>query len=488
MKSIETERQRIQRILTKVKDPCFNADSIFSSDFPQQEAFIKDPAKLKALFCTRRAAKSYTAGLYLIYEALTNPGCNCLFLGLTRQSAKDIILKDILAVLNRKFGLNTILNKTELTVTFPGGSVIFITGVDADEDDMNKLLGKKYRLVCIDEASMYTVNLRHLVYDILKPAMTDLRGSIALFGTSSNFTRGLFHDITNKKAAQLEQGWKVHEWSALDNPFVRDNWILELEEIATQRPLYKETPQYRQWYLNEWVIEEDKLVYKYNPERNSYDVLPKLNPVGWNYGLGIDLGWEDDTAFTLGAWHDNDPHFYVLESYARKHMTFDEVAARVNVYLDDKDREPSMVVIDGANKQGVESMKIRSSIPFTYADKQGKNDFIELMNSDLIQGKVKIHKSSTALVDEMMSLVWKTQGDKIVFPKKEHPSLPNHRVDSLLYLWRMGFHYTSAPEEKKTVVGSKEWYLEQSRDIWEKEREKLENSTDWTSDGGWSSL
>jgi hypothetical protein len=42
----------------------------------------KIQARLKALFCTRRAAKSYTGGLYLIREALENPGCNCLFIAL----------------------------------------------------------------------------------------------------------------------------------------------------------------------------------------------------------------------------------------------------------------------------------------------------------------------------------------------------------------------------------------------------------------------
>ena len=69
--------------------------------FWQQKNFIKDPAKLKALFCTRRSAKSFTAGLYLVHEALNNPGCNVLFIGLTRASAKAIIWKDILRVLDK---------------------------------------------------------------------------------------------------------------------------------------------------------------------------------------------------------------------------------------------------------------------------------------------------------------------------------------------------------------------------------------------------
>ena len=176
---------------------------LFDPKFPQQKAFCMDPAKLKALFCTRRAAKSFTAGLYMVYEALKNPGCNCLFIGLTRSSAKSIIWKDILRVLNRKHKLKAVFNQADLSMTFPNGSVIKVTGVDAEEEEMNKLLGGKYRLVCIDEASMYTIDVGNLVYGVLGPAVADLDGTICLMGTSSNFTRGLFYNITTKR----EPGW-----------------------------------------------------------------------------------------------------------------------------------------------------------------------------------------------------------------------------------------------------------------------------------------
>ena len=163
--------------------------------FDKQIEFISDPSKQKVLFCTRRSAKSFTAGLYLVLEALTNPGCNCLFVGLTRQSAKAIIWKDILQVINQKFQLNASFNQTELIMTLQNGSVIAVTGVDVDENEMNKLLGRKYRLVTIDEASMYTIDLRNLVYGVLGPAMVDPNvdgqsGTICLMGTASNFPRG----------------------------------------------------------------------------------------------------------------------------------------------------------------------------------------------------------------------------------------------------------------------------------------------------------
>ncbi len=428
------------------------------------------------MFCTRRSAKSYTAGLYLIYEALANPGCNCLFTGLTRLSAKGIIWKDILHVINEQFNLNASFNQTDLTMRLPNGSEIWVTGIDADEQEMKKVLGRKFRLACIDEASMYTINLSGFIYGVLAPAMTDPnsggdRGTICLMGTASDFPTGLFYEVTTRK----EKGWKLYEWTAHDNPYVAKQWQENLDEIARERPLYMETPQFKQWYLNQWVIDEEKLVYRFNPQRNLVKTIPLLSADGWTRVLGVDTGWEDDNAFVLTAYHVNDPHLYVLKTFKKKKLIFDQVIEIIQQFMKDPELAPHKVFIDGANKQGVESMRARSNIPFEYADKQDKATFIELCNSDLVQEKIQILNNdiNRPLWTEMAALVWVTDGDKIKFPKKEHPNLANHLCDAFLYSWRNGYHYHSAPAEKKVVVGSREWYLQQNENIWEKEREKL---------------
>lgn len=429
----------------------------------------------------------------MVMEGLRYPGSNILFIGLTRASAKGIVWKDILIAINKRYGLNAVFNKSELTMTLPNGSIIAVTGVDVDESEMLKLLGKKYRLVCIDEASMYTIDTRTLVYGVLRPAMIDPsssgdRGTICMMGTSSNFPRGLFYDVTTG----TEPGWSLHTWSALDNPYVRVNFQKELDEIAKDRPMYMETPQFKQFYLNKWVVDEDKLVYKLSEARNLYSELPKaLSPDGWTYILGVDTGWEDDNAFVLCAYHQHDPHLFVVKTYNKNHMTFDQVVAKIQEFLCDPVQAPVKVVIDGANKQGVESMRVRSTIPFEYADKADKVTFIEMLNGDLIQGKVLINKENRALVQEMMGLVWKTDGEKIVTPKKEHPALSNHLCDAFLYAWRNGFHFHNSTPDKKIVKYSKEWYEKQAEDIWEKEREHLEqgsNRGNWGDEGGWGDL
>lgn len=468
------------------------------SNFQQQRDFILHPSKLKALFCTRRSAKSFTAGLYLVHEALNNPGCNCLFIGLTRDSAKAIIWKDVLRVINYTHKLGAIPNQTDLTMTFPNGSVIKVTGVDAEEDEMNKLLGRKHRLVCIDEASMYTIDTRNLVYGILKPGVADPneageRGTICMMGTASDFPRGLFFDVTRG----TEAGWQLFEWSAHDNPHVAKQWQEELNDIATNRPLYMETPQFKQWYLNHWVIDENKLVYRFNPQRNLIslkdftELSHRLDPNGWSVVVGGDTGWEDDNALIKTAYHQNDPHLYVMNSWAQKKLTFDQYADKITKEFMPGPWGAHRVVIDGANKQGVESMRQRSNIPFEYADKQDKVTFIELCNSDLVQGKIKFVDipENRPTWEEMASLVWVTEGEKIKLPKKEHPALPNHRCDAFLYAWRNGYHYQSQPKEVKHPMYSKAWYEQQGNEIWEREREALEQQQqkgDWPSEfDGW---
>lgn len=451
--------------------------------FDKQLAFIKDSETLKALFCTRRAAKSTTAGIYMDYEAELFPGCNILFVGLTKTSAMGIIYKDILKVLHRQRGIKCKLNRVEGTVTYPNGSVIHILGADASEEEMNKFLGKKYRLVCIDEASMYSINLRTLVYGVLKPAMRDLAGTICLLGTASNYPFGLFHDITTGN----EPGWSLHTWTAYDNPHV--DWKAEIEEIKLKRPLYMATNQYKQWYLNEWSVDDDLRVYKFTDDLNTFTELPKhLDPNLWTYVLGIDFGWEDDNALVLTAYHSHDPHLYILRVFKQNKLTFDQLTPIIYKWVHDPRYPAHKIVCDVAAKTLVESMRQRTQIPFTYADKQGKTEFIELLNGDLVQGLIKIHKDCTSLVKELKQLTWAADGDTIRYPKKEKQGLPNHTTDAFLYAWRCGYHYQSEKAPDTIPLYSKKWYEAQNEVAWEMEREKLIKSAEHTTEELWAPM
>lgn len=427
--------------------------------FKQQLDFINDKAKLKALFCTRRAAKSYTGGIYLIKEALETPRCNVLFIGLTRLTSHGIIWKDILKELDRNHKLNIKFNETVLQATLPNESVIYVAGADTDEDEMNKLLGKKYKLVVIDEASMFSINMRQLVYGILKPATADQRGTICLLGTAANITSGLFYDITTAK----EPGWSLHTWTAYDNPFVAKQWQEEIDDIQKNRPQFMETALFQQWYLNRWVVDEEARVYRYS-SRNCCDYLPR-DLSDWNYVLGCDLAHSpDSTAFVVGAYHPLDPKLYI--TYARKHLRMDITDASNEINRLNTKYNFMCKIVDGANKMAVAELNNRHHQGLICADKIGKPDFIKLMNDEFIQGKVlllpdarqKWTRDDQTLEDEYNTLVWVTDNGKVVEPRKENPNQHNDLADAALYMWRYCYTYLyKVPDYKPKWDTQERW-------------------------------
>ena len=210
-------------------------------NFEAQTKFTLDKNNLKAAQCSRRSGKSYGTGLYLFKEALENPGCTCLYIALTRESAKKIMYKDVLKRINKKHLLGATFNEITLTVTLPNGSLIYLVGADAKPDEMQKFLGQAYRLVVIDESASFKQDLREMVYEILKPAMADLQGTICMIGTPGKIPKGLFFDITNGR----EKGWSVHKWMASDNPYMKEKTKKEMDELIASNPLVVETPFFK---------------------------------------------------------------------------------------------------------------------------------------------------------------------------------------------------------------------------------------------------
>lgn len=433
-----------------------NVLDILDPFFQKQKEFIQHPARRKALWCTRRAAKSYTGGLYLTQTALTFPGCNCLYLGLTRLSAKGIIWKDILKDINTKNSLGMQFNGSELTATCPNGSVIYTNGVDAEEDEMRKLLGKKWKLVIIDEAQSYSIDMRALVYGVLGPAVVDQGGTICIMGTSGNVTEGLFYDVTNN----LEAGWELFQWTALDNPYVAKQWQEELDDIKINRPKFMLTALFKQWYRNLWVVDENAKVYKYNQERNTAISLP-INDDSWNYILGCDLAHSpDSTSFVVGCYSTSSPCLFYV--YASKHLKMDITAVAEFIKKLDARYKFEVKVIDSANKQAVAELNNRHGLNLIGAEKHAKADHILLMNDDFIQGNIKLLPGTEELVKEYDKLVWLTDASgNVKEPKKENPIIHQDLADAAYYLWRYAYQYLySAPMPFKDMSKQEVWESE----------------------------
>lgn len=428
---------------------------------PTQAAFIEAPGRLKAALCTRRAGKSIGAARYLLKVAYEHPGVECLYLALTRKSAKAILWRQLLKM-NAKWGLMGIPHGNDLTLTLPNGSLIRLAGADAGPEESEKFLGVPYKLVVIDEAASFRQDLKHIVYSTLKPAMIDLRGTICMIGTPGNHTRGLFYDVTN---GSKEYGdWVVHRWSAFDNPYILEELKLDLEEIDKYRPLYRETAAFKQMYLGQWVIDNSKLVYDFTVERNTFINADHTYVGKPSYILGVDLGYEDDSAFVICMYTPHDPTLYIVWAESKPHMTITDVAEKIKLLEAGITRSGGhgfdAMIIDGANKQAVEDIRRRYNLPLKAADKREKAEFIEIMNADFTMGRIKLDIEHTKkLQDEYTGLVW----DEKSLKKQENPKYPNHLCDAALYSWRHCYSYLWEAAEVVPEQGSEEYWQAEAR-------------------------
>lgn len=379
-------------------------------------------------------------GVDISKDAYENPGVSIGVIGLTRDSIKRIYFKDIMSVLDKKYNLGIVVNKTELSMTFPNGSVIYFAGADANEEEMNKFLGQKFYKVVVDEASMYTtIDLAKLVYDILRPAVADYDGQIVLIGTPSDYLNSLYFRVTTG----AERGWSVHKWTWENNPHVSRQIHKQILEDKERNPLIEETPGFQQHYQGKWVVDLGARVYKYNDKINSW---PHSNFAGYQYVLGIDLGYEDATSFVVGAWSHYDQVLHIIHAESESHLIISDVEQRIKGLQ--RKYPIHTIVVDGASKQGVEELQTRFGMSLYRADKQGKKDFIELMNNDYLLKKLNVLPTNcAALTKEYESLIWdekaREKGDW-----KELKSCANHTADAALYMWRWCYNYAAIPKEK----------------------------------------
>lgn len=427
------------------------SEKILSAAFPKQRAFIVDKSRRKAALCTRRAGKTYGIALMLYLAAFSEPYAKTLYLTLTRQQAKDI-LWDVLKKLNDDLHLGIHpkqFNETELRIVLPNRSTIKLSGADADNEERNKVLGQPYCLAVIDESAAFRTDLWSLIDTHLSPAMADKLGTIVMIGTPGDFIgpkkrRHMFYAVTTGKGwPEGQEGgaaqWSVHQWSAYDNPHMVDNWTTEVAEIEKYRPKFKLTAEYKMMYLGEWAINEDSLVYKFS-ESNEVKSVPALTIARV---IGIDLGFNDATAFTVAGWADHDKTLYFMHS--RKYpgwiisQVVDECRRLMAIYPE------ARLVIDGADKQAVEEMKRRHGLPLLCTEKKGKFDYIRQMNSDLIQCKILVNEPECeALLDEWTTLIW---DDRAITPQ-ELKTCDNHAADSALYAWRYARNFLEEEEIK----------------------------------------
>lgn len=433
--------------------------------FGEQSEFIDDPSKSKAAVCSRRAGKTFMACTYLALEALQYPSSTLAYVAITRPHAYNLLWHP-LKRFDEKFGIGIKFEEKNLIALFPNGSRLILGGART-LDELEKFRGFGFRLVLLDEAgSMKTTYLQYFVDEILGATMMDVRGTMCLLGTPNASCTGFFKEATTGKTQ-----WSVHKWTCLDNVHLNDveGFLSELKE---KNGWNDNNPVYRREYKGEWVRSEDSLVYHFLRDR---DVVSSfVSGFDPSYLLGLDIGYDDATAFVVIAYDARVPYVYILDCYKESKLTIDEIAEKVKFYEKKYDFVRKVADSGGLGKMIIEELNKRHALNIKAAEKQDKQDFIELMNSDFHSGRIKVYetKGTQELMEEWDLLLWDYDraGDK----RKEDASCENHLADACLYAWRESKHWVKEPMVNLPKRGDEGWHTAEEDRMLELEIERVQ--------------
>ena len=428
--------------------------------FPEQLAFIKDPESFATAVCSRRSGKTVGCASDLVNTTQVRPGTISLYITLSRASAKRIVWPEILEI-NRKFQLGGVTNIADLSMTFPNGSVIYLSGAK-DKSEIEKFRGLPLALCYIDEAQAFGSFIQELIDDVISKALYDYNGRLRIIGTPPPIPVGYFHKICHS----LE--WSHHKWNMLVNP-----WLLKksgltpmqlIEKDCKRKGVTIDDPGIQRECFGNWRTDSNALVFKYVKELNDYVELPTVKGTGnWNYIIGIDLGFDDADALAVLAYHDNLNAVFLVEEITRTKQTLsdlvDLIAAKIGRY------NPHSIVMDagGLGKKIVESISSRFSIGIKAAEKSRKFEYIELLNDSLRTGKFYA-KETGKFAEDTQKVEWdrdKSTGDRLVVSDRFHSDI----TDAVLYAFRESLHFLSEPTVDKIRPGTAEWRIKEEKEM-----------------------
>lgn len=445
--------------------------SLRHPEFHEQNKAIDDESPLRAWNATRRGAKTTSAAIDIIETMERFPKKKNLFLALTLDSAREIIwddLKDLAEKNGWVIGEDIFFNEARSIVRHKNGATARLFGVNTSAKEMRKVLGQKYKKVFIDESGSMTIDMVKLCYQMIGPALIDYNGQLTLLGTCENIPKTFFEKVTTGK----EPGWSVHRWTSDKNPYVRDAWIKKKNDLIKENPNIVHASWFRTHYLNEWCQDDDLLIIPFNEERNSVEKLP--SDIDWSYVLGVDLGYNDATSFSILAFSPYHPICYRVKGWKERGLILSAVGRAIEQIR--TQFEFFRIVIDGSNKQGVEDLRQRMNLPLTNAEKTGKPTYLKALKDAVVTGTFKVIKGhNNDVIDEWDHLQWSDETHL-----NEDPRCENHSSDGTLYAFRECRHYVFTEAEMAPKKDTDKFMLEfEKKKARELEQKILEEQEQW---------
>lgn len=410
-----------------------------------------------------------TNGLALRFKRTMDkyPKSQCVYLALTRESAKDIMWP-VLQELNDKYGWNCEFIPSQLSMKAPNGATLRLYGADM-KHFVKRLKGRKYPGVGVDEAQDFGTHLQSLLDDVLKPATADYEdGWVALTGTPGPVPNGYFFEVTQEK----KYGYSLHQWTLYENPYMPGPQEF-VAELMKKRSWDENNPTLLREYRNKWVLDVQSLWIQYKESVNHYVELPTKK---WHYILGIDLGFKDADALGLICYSDDSKETYLVKEVITQKQGLTELVDQIKELQKAYNIDKMVIDEGGLGKKLAEEMRRRHHIPVQAAEKSRKQETVGFFNDALRTGIFKAKSGSKFVKDSyLVQIDWdKSTPDKIVVKKKPHSDI----IDAVLYAFKESPAFTYLAPISKPKKGTDEYSKRIQQEMFENAQRHFEEQAD----------
>jgi len=417
------------------------------SPFDTQKRLLRSTKK-EILFSGSAANGKTVASLMAALRDVNNKYYNCLII---RNTYKDLSQPGCQIPVSKQWlsGTDAQYNETLKQWIFPSGAKIAFGYMEHELDKLN-YRSSEYSRIIFDEASLIEPeSIKYMHSRLRVNKESGLKTQMVLFsnpgGPSHHYLKERFIDNKDPEREYIHSTFK-------DNPTINHKEYEENLKNLTEI-------EYRQLALGEWILDENQNMYHVS-EKN---IINPLNIIFPTYIMGIDLGYNDDSAITIMG-HDNiNKKIYVV--FSKKFPK--SIVSDIAIFAKELHNEynPQAIVVDsaGPGKMITEELARRYDLPAKSAQKQEKEAFIKLLNADLEHCNLYIYNTCTDLLTELKSLQKNKYG-------KENQNQSNHAADAFLYAYKESRHYKNTePAPKKTNMDQWEEQLVQYNQIKENE-------------------
>jgi len=418
--------------------------------FPKQKLFL-DLQCSEALYGGAAGSAKSDALLMAAFQYLDVPGYSAI---LFRRTFTDLALPDAIMARAQEWLAGTAAkwHDRDRFFSFPSGARLSFGYMDGNRDHL-RYQSAAFQFVGLDEISQFEERQVKFMFSRLrrpKNAAAELsRVPLRLRGATNPGDIG--HDWLVARYGIPEEPGDEIIWSkdpkgraiAFVPARLEDNPFIDRE--AYEEMLEKLDPiTYAQLRKGMWIRDGASLVYGYDPNKNLIAELPDLAPgEAWVRVLGGDFGVTDPTALVVLAFTRFDPCVYVEESDEWPNLAPSDASDIIKAWQERLQVEQSVGDFGGLGK-GFEAEFAKRYVSMQAADKADKLGNIKLLNGDLFHSRIKIVRAKNPkLISTIAALQWKNSTHQA-----EHPRMPNHTTDALLYAWRKCRHWMWEEKEE----------------------------------------